>query len=50
MIFCVLPAPCVYISVHYRNVQGAAGADDFGTAVPSPAVHSPGTDLVPAAW
>ena len=27
----------------YRVLQGA---DDFGTGVPSPAVHSPGTGLV----
>ena len=34
MIYRVLSAPCVYISVHYRNVQGPHGADDFGTGVP----------------
>ena len=34
MICRVLSEPCVYISSHYRNVQGAAGADDFGTGVP----------------
>ena len=34
IIYRVLSEPCVYISIHYRNVQGAAGADDFGTGIP----------------
>ena len=34
MIYRVPSEPHVYISVHYRNVQGAAQADDIGTGVP----------------
>ena len=47
MICRVLSEPCVYISCYYRNVQGATRADDFGTAVQTPALHCPGTGLVP---
>ena len=51
MIYRVLSEPCVYISLHYRNVQGACRADDIGPTLVlvyrTPAVHSPATDIVP---
>ena len=34
MIYRVLSEPCVYISLHYRNVQAPQGADDIGARVP----------------
>ena len=45
MIYCVLSAPCVYISCYYRNVQGAACSRRLWS-VPTPGVHSPTTGLV----
>ena len=30
IIYCVLSQPCVYVSVHNRNVRALHGADDFG--------------------
>ena len=30
MIYCVLSEPCVYLSVHTRNVRALNGADYFG--------------------
>ena len=47
MIYRVLSAPCVYISVHNRNVQGAARQTSLVRMHQTPALHSPGAALVP---
>ena len=48
MIYRVLSEPHVYISIHYRNVQGAVlEQTTLERVYPTPAVHSPSTVVVP---